>query len=158
MEFLVTLGEELLRRFERRAVAGRIYSRLEITGRGFTLGAETVLARMGRNARGRPCLALADEPRVLALLSTAYGRPVAAHAVTKMRRAAELWNEGEKALAHIHIAHIGLPACGGKDQMLRLFLAEECLAAGVTPAELIAATVSGKTHRRALRSRCKRDI
>jgi hypothetical protein len=40
-----------LRRFERRAVAGRIYSRLEITGRGFTLGAE--LAGMGRYARGR---------------------------------------------------------------------------------------------------------
>jgi hypothetical protein len=69
-----------------------------------TLGAETVLAGRGRNARGRTWLALADERPVLALLSTAYGRPVAAHAVAKMRSAAELWNEGEKALTHIYLA------------------------------------------------------
>ncbi|MGH7248269.1 MAG: hypothetical protein ACREH9_09210, partial [Pseudomonadota bacterium] len=120
-------------------MAGRIYSRLEITRRGFTLGAETVLAGMRRNARGRPRLALDDEQRVLALLSTAYGRPVEAYAVAKMRRAAELWNEGEKALAHIHLAFARLPPCDGEDQMLRLFLAEECLAAGVTPAGLMQA-------------------
>jgi hypothetical protein len=139
MELLMAIGQEVLRRSEIRAVAGRIYSRLEITGRGFTLGAETVLAGMGRNARGRPRLALRDEPRVMVLLSTAYGRPVAAHALAKMRRAAELWNEGEKALAHIHLAYMDLPPCDGEDQMLRLFLAEECLAAGVTPAELMQA-------------------
>jgi hypothetical protein len=95
-----------------------------------TLGAETVLAGRGRNARGRRRLALADERPVLALLSTAYGRPVAAHAVAKMRSAAELWNEGEKALTHIYLAYIGLPPCDGEEQILRLFLAEERLAAG----------------------------
>ncbi|MGB6175731.1 MAG: hypothetical protein WBF43_05215 [Methylocella sp.] len=109
-------------------MAGRIYSRPEITGRGFTLGAETVLARMAKDERGRLRLALRDEPRVLALLSAAYGRPVAAHAVAKMRRVADLWNEGEKALAHIHLAFARLPPCD-EEQMPRLFLAEECLAA-----------------------------
>ncbi|MDQ6703298.1 MAG: hypothetical protein M3Z96_09470 [Pseudomonadota bacterium] len=67
------------------------------------------------------------------------GGSVEAHAAAKMRRAAELWNEGEKALAHIHLSFARLPPCDGEDQMLRLFLAEECLAAGVTPAELMTA-------------------
>ncbi|MGA7384635.1 MAG: hypothetical protein WBW81_08115, partial [Methylocella sp.] len=52
---------------------------------GLHANAGTELAGMGRNARGRPRLA-----RGLALLSTAYGQPVAVHAVAKMRRAAEL--------------------------------------------------------------------
>jgi hypothetical protein len=45
------------------------------------------------------------------------------------------WTEGEKALAHIHLAHAGLPPCG-PDQALRLFVADELLEAGVTPAAL----------------------
>jgi hypothetical protein len=113
--------------------------RMEISGEGLTLGAGTVLAGMARDERGRQRLALRDGPRAMALLATAYGQPVEAYVLAKICRAAELWNEGEKALAHIHLSFAGLPPCDGEDQMLRLFLAEECLAAGVTPAELMQA-------------------
>ena len=56
-----------------------------------------------------------------------------------MRRAAELWNEGEKALAHIHLAFALLPLFEGEERMLRLLLAEECLDCGVMPAEVMKA-------------------
>jgi hypothetical protein len=46
----------------------------------------------------------------LALLATAYDRPAEPYVLAKMRRAAELWNDGEKALAHIHLAHARLPS------------------------------------------------
>ncbi|MGB6177395.1 MAG: hypothetical protein WBF43_13915, partial [Methylocella sp.] len=129
--------QELLQKWDDRARAR--YPRMEISGEGLMLGAGTVLAGMARDERGRPRLALDDEPRAFALLATAYGRPVEPYVLAKMHRAAELWNEGEKALAHIHLAFARLPPCDGEDQMLRLFLAEKCLAAGVTPAELMKA-------------------
>jgi hypothetical protein len=74
----------------------------------------------------------------LALLETAYERPVEACVVAKLRRACERWSEGEKALAHIHLAHAGLPPCGD-EQALRLFVADELLEAGVTPAGVMKA-------------------
>jgi len=116
----------------------RQYPRTEITGEGLMLGAGTVLAEMAKNERGRPRLALDDEPRVMALLATAYDRPVEAYILAKMRRAAELWNEGEKALAHIHLAYASLPPCE-EEQALRLFVADELIEAGVTPRALMKA-------------------
>ncbi|MGA7383643.1 MAG: hypothetical protein WBW81_02775 [Methylocella sp.] len=112
--------------------------RMEITGEGLTLGAGTVLAGMAKDERGRPRLALNGEPRIMALLSTAYEQPVAVHAVAKMCRAAELWNEGEKALAHIHLAYASLPPCG-EVQALRLFVADELIEGGITPRALMKA-------------------
>jgi hypothetical protein len=44
----------------------------------------------------------------------------------KIGRACELWNEGEKTLAHIHLAHAGLPPCDD-EHALRLFFADELL-------------------------------
>ncbi|MGB6176284.1 MAG: hypothetical protein WBF43_08085 [Methylocella sp.] len=101
---------ELLQKWDDRA--RRQYPRMEISGEGLMLGAGTVLAGMAKDERGRPRLALDDEPRALALLATAYERPVEACVVAKLRRACERWTEGEKALAHIHLAHAGLPPCG----------------------------------------------
>jgi hypothetical protein len=97
---LVAPGQELLQRYERRARGGHLHSRLEITSRGFVLGAETVLAKTGKDARGRPCLAPGSEARVKALLAAALGQPPEPYVLEKMRRAAELWNAGEKAVAH----------------------------------------------------------
>ncbi|MGH6852366.1 MAG: hypothetical protein ACREDJ_04030, partial [Methylocella sp.] len=128
---------ELLRKWKARNRFGRLHPRLEITGDGLVLGAGTLLAKTPSGARGRPHLAV-DEPRVMALLATAYGKPVAPHVLARLRRAAELWNDGEKALAHIHLAHADRPPCG-EDETLRLLLAEECLSAGITPAELMKA-------------------
>ena len=88
---------------------------MEISGEGLTLGAGTVLAGMARDERGRQRLALRDEPCAMAVLATAYGQPVEAYVLAKMRRAAELWDEGEKALAHIHLSFAGLPPCDGGD-------------------------------------------
>src|ERR1700730_1634962 len=98
---------------------------MEISGEGLTLGAGTVLAGMARDERRRQRLALRDEPCAMARHGAARDGLWA-----KMRLAAKLWNEGEKALAHIHLSFARLPPCDGADQMLRLFFAEECLAAG----------------------------
>ena len=81
---------------------------------------------------------LRDEPRALALLAAAYDQPVDVRFLAKLRRAAELWNVGEKALAYIHLAHASLPPCE-EVQALRLFVADELLEAGVTPTALMQA-------------------
>lgn len=128
--------QELLQKWDDRA--RRLRPRMEISGEGLMLGAGTVLAGMGQDERGRPRLAFDDEPRALALLATAYERPVDARLLGKLLRAAELWNDGEKALAHIHLAHASLPPCG-EAQALRLFVADELIEAGATPAALMKA-------------------
>lgn len=87
-------GQELLQKWD--AHARRLYPRMEITGEGLTLGAGTVLAGMAKDEQGRPRLALRDEPRALALLATAYEQPVKLYILAKLRRACELWDEGEK--------------------------------------------------------------
>jgi hypothetical protein len=126
--------QELLQKWETRARRPR----MEITGEGRTLGAGTVLAGMARDEGDCPRLALDDEPRALALLATAYERPVDVRLPAKLRRATELWNDGEKALAHIHLAHANLPRCD-EVQALRLFVADELIEAGVTPETLMKA-------------------
>jgi hypothetical protein len=62
-----------------------------------------------------------------------FERPVAPHVLAKLRRVCERWTEGDKALAHIYLAHAGLPPCG-PHQALRLFVADELIDAGVMPA------------------------
>ena len=69
-----------------------------------------------------------------------------------MRRAAELWNEGEKTLAHIHLAYASLPRCG-EEQGLRLFMADELIEAGVAPETLMKA--QGFDPRRSI---CRKPI
>ncbi|MGH6836361.1 MAG: hypothetical protein ACREC9_12635 [Methylocella sp.] len=130
-------GQELLQKWDARA--RELRPSMEITDEGLTLGAGTMLAGMAQDERGAPAgVALDDEPRVMALLATAYEQPVAAYVLGKMRRAAELWNEGEKALAHIHLAHAGLPPCR-EERALRLFVADELIEAGSSPAALMEA-------------------
>jgi hypothetical protein len=128
--------QELLQKWDDRA--RRLHPRMEISREGLMLGTGTVLAGMAKDERGRPRLALDDERRALALLATAYDRPVDVRLLAKLRRAAELWNDGEKALAHIHFGHARLPPCG-PDQALRLFVADELIEAGVTPETLMKA-------------------
>ncbi|MGH6845965.1 MAG: hypothetical protein ACREC0_00585 [Methylocella sp.] len=118
------LGQELLEKLDTRARGLRPH--MEIFCEGLMLGAGTVLAGITQDERGAPRLALDDESRVTALLATAYERLVEAHVIAKIRRACERWTEGEKALAHIHLAHAGLPPCG-EVQALRLFAADELI-------------------------------
>ncbi len=129
-------GQELLRKWEARA--GRFHPRMEITSDGLMLGAGTLLAKIAQVERGRPRLGIDDEPRVMALLATAYERPVDPYVLTKMRRACELWNADEKALAHIHLAYANLPHCD-EDRAMRLFAADELIGSGVAAAALMKA-------------------
>ncbi len=94
-EFWVQLGQSFCKNGTRGARGLR--QRMEITSEGLTLGAGTMLAGMARDGRGAPRLALDDEPRVMALLGTAYERPVEPHVLAKLRRACERWTEGGKA-------------------------------------------------------------
>jgi hypothetical protein len=131
--------EEIRQRWSERSCAGALHPHLEITGEGLVLGAGTILAKMGGDSKGSPELSLDDERRIMAILATAYGRPLQAHVLDKMRRAAELWNGGDKALAHIHLAFAGLPPCDDMDLALRLFVADELIEAGASPATLMKA-------------------
>jgi len=62
----------------------------------------------GRGRATRPRLGLGDEARVKALLTAAYGRPAETYVLEKMRRAAELWNEGRR---RSRISILRLPFC-----------------------------------------------
>jgi hypothetical protein len=53
-----------------------------------------------------------------------------------MRRAAELWHEGEKAVAQFHLAFIGLPDAV-ETVVFRLSLAVKLLESGVSPEALL---------------------
>jgi hypothetical protein len=132
----VATGARALRKWGARAA--RLHPRMEITGEGLVLGAGTILAKMARDESRAPLLSLDDEPRICALLSTGFEKPAGPRLLTKIRRACEIWNEGEKALAHIHLAQAGLPPCGEEDA-LRLFAADELLESGVTPDTLMKA-------------------
>jgi hypothetical protein len=132
----VQTAQEIIQNWDKRAA--RLRSRMEITGNGLALGAGTILANASRGRRGGPKLALHNGPRVMALLATAYERPIGPHVLAKIERACKLWNEGEKALAHIHLAHARLPHCDGQ-RALRLFAADELLESGVTPQALLKA-------------------
>jgi hypothetical protein len=110
---------------------------MEITCDRVMLGAGTILAKKAPGGRAASTFAF-DEPRVRALLTTAYEKQVGPRVLAKIVRACELWNKGEKALAHIHLAHANLPVCG-EDETLRLFAADELLESGITPEELLKA-------------------
>ena len=43
------------------------------------------------------------------LLATVYGPPIAPYLLDKICLVDQLWNEGEKVLAHIHLALARLP-------------------------------------------------
>lgn len=131
--------EEIRQRWSERSRAGALHPQMEITGEGLVLGAGTILAKMGGDSKGAPALSLDDGERIMAVLATAYGRPFQVYVLAKMRRAAELWNEGDKALAHIHLASAALPSCEDMDLALRLFVADELIEAGVAPATLMKA-------------------
>ncbi len=105
-------ADEILELWGERARTHKIHAALEITREGLVVGSGALLAETKADARGRPSLRLDDEPRAMALLATGYGRPIGVDVVARLRRACALWSEGEKALAHIHLAFAGLPPAG----------------------------------------------
>jgi hypothetical protein len=124
---------QILQKWDEKAA--RLYPRMEITGAGLVLGAGTIIAKASQGERCPARLTVNDEPRVMALLASSRVEPLI---VVKVRRACELWNEGEKALAYIHLAHIDLPPCDEK-RAFRRFAADGLLESGVTPKTLLKA-------------------
>jgi hypothetical protein len=112
---------------------------MTFTQAGLVLGRSTLLAEFGKEGLAARGLAFdGKEARLLSLLTAAFAAPVAPNIVEKIRRAGEFWRAGDKALAQIHLASLGLPKVEETDAY-RLFLAETALEKGVSPSELMKA-------------------
>ena len=104
---------------------------LTLTTEGLILGAGTVL--VAATAPRRLSSLQGQEPRVLALLAAACGRPIGPSVLGEIERAAKAWREGDDCLAHIHLAHTGLhPLRDAQAAAYRLFLADGALCAGAS--------------------------
>jgi hypothetical protein len=114
---------------------------MTLTEQGLVLGAATVLVKARRNPEGLPGLAIAgSEERILALLALAYGEPVGPRVVGTIRRAAKYWSQGETGLASIALALSGPPPLEDEERAsFRLFLADQLLADGLSPRQLMKA-------------------
>ncbi len=101
---------------------------------GLTLGCGAVLAKAER-ALGRARINLeGQEARIEALLAAAYGRRVDEAAMRHLRRGVLRWNEGDAALAAMHLAFMGLGRLPNpRTDAKRLFMAEALLDAGASP-------------------------
>jgi hypothetical protein len=77
----------------------------------------------------------AEQERIWTLLSVAYGEEISQAVFGSLRRVAKHWQGGDKCLAAIHLAQMGLPDIG-EDAAYRLSLAAELIDAGVAPREL----------------------
>jgi hypothetical protein len=105
---------------------------------GLVLGAGTVLINPLLAANTAE-LALKDEERILALLSIAYRKAVDPCVLGKIRRAWAAWREGEACLALIHLAQTDLGELAGEEAGFPLFAADQLLASGINPRDLLKA-------------------
>jgi hypothetical protein len=113
-------------------IASRHFQRrITLTGQGLVLGAGTWLAKLDNKALPIE----ADQKRIWTLLAVAYDEKISQAVLGSLRRAAKRWQGGDKSLAAIHLAQMGLPDIG-EDAAYRLSLAAELLDAGVAPREL----------------------
>jgi hypothetical protein len=121
-----------------RAVGIPISTALNFTHEGLVLGAGTVL--VAAEAPRRLKSLEGEEPRVLALLSAAYGRAVPPSVLGNIRRAAKAWCAGDDRLAYVHLAHAALqPLQDFQASAYRLCLAEGAMKAGASPRQVFAA-------------------
>ena len=131
-------GDALEGRFEKRARSRPIAYAAEIGDDGLVLGAGTILARMTRDSLGEPALDLEEgADRLYALLAAAHGRPMSTDLPRHLGEAFAHWRRGEKALANIRLAFAQIPRLDDRADAYRLFLAEELLDAGMSPAALM---------------------
>jgi hypothetical protein len=72
------------------------------------------------------------------LLTAAYGKPIAEAVVEKLRHAGKSWCAGQKMLARLHLALIGLPMID-ETGAYRLFLADMALEKSLSPSDLMKA-------------------
>ncbi|MGB6175647.1 MAG: hypothetical protein WBF43_04760, partial [Methylocella sp.] len=103
-----------------------LHREMTFTQAGVVLGRGTLLAEFEKKGRAARGLAFdGEEARLLSLMTAAFAAPVAPHVVEKIRRAGELWRAGEKALAQIHLAFLGLPKIDETDAY-RLYSRRDC--------------------------------
>jgi len=122
-----------------RRVGRPLHREMTFAQAGLALGRGTLLSEFEKKGRAAAGLALdGNEARLLSLLTAAYRQPLAGGVIEKIRRAGELWCAGEKALAQIHLAFLGLPKIDEADAY-RLFLAGTALERGASPSELLKA-------------------
>jgi len=129
---------QLREAWQARERAFPVLPALTLAPEGLMLGAGTVLVP----AQGARQLTSLDgqEPRVLALLSAAYGKAVTPAVLGNIARAANAWRQGDDCLAYIHLAHSRLPELQDSYEAAhRLFLAEGFLDAGGDPGALFKA-------------------
>jgi hypothetical protein len=100
-----------------------------ITEEGIVLG-KTVLAPF------KDGHLVVDEERVLALLSVAYGEFIPASVVKSFYPAVRCYRQGDKAMAHTHLALTGLHVVD-LEKAHRLFVGEWAINNGVTAKQLL---------------------
>jgi hypothetical protein len=112
---------------------------------GLVLRAGTILVRADSSRRMQSLDG--QEARVLALLSTAYGREVAPSVLGNIKRAAKAWGEGDDCLAYIHLAHARLPTLQDpSDAARRLFMVDGFMKAGTSPRAVFEAFHFGRAY------------
>jgi len=125
----MTQSEELVRRCDDHLAAHPIGAEMAFVGGFLTLGSGTRLAKLG---------APLDEPRLAALLTSAHGGPIEASCLTHVRRAVEIWRDGDRALALTHLALSGLAKLGEPlEGARRLFFADALMDANVAPGVIV---------------------
>jgi hypothetical protein len=115
---------------------------MRFSSEGLVLGAGTILAKSrapGRNVSIDP-----QEPRLQALLAAAHLSRPAGTALSHLCKAAERWNEGNDALASIHLSlsnveRLKWPIADAR----RLFLADGLLKAGFSASVMISTIEAG---------------
>jgi hypothetical protein len=131
-------GQHVNAAWQARLRVAPIASALTLTTEGLVLGAGTVL--VAATAPRRLTSLRGQEPRVLALLAAAYGKPIAPSVLGNIEHAAKAWRDGDDCLAHIHLAHTGLrPFDDSRASAYRLFLADGALRAGASPRDVFKA-------------------
>ncbi len=128
-------SEDLRQRCDDLLAAHPIAAEMAFANGHLTLGAGTRLAKLS---------APLDEPRLTALLTSAYGGPIEASRLRHIRRAVETWRDGDRALALTHLAlsrlaKLGHPLEGAR----RLLLADALMSAGVTPEVIVTGLTEG---------------
>ena len=124
--------EDLRSTWTQQVRTASFHASLSFTEEGIVLGAGTVLAEdeaeLGRKGE-----------RILALLSTAYRRPVLPAVLDNLRHAAREAARGKSRARDNHLAHTGLPPLVEDEDARRLFIADRLLASGIAPRTLLEA-------------------
>jgi hypothetical protein len=125
------LDEQLRNAWRWRERAVPISAVPTLTPEGLVLGAGTVLVPAEGSRRLKSVAG--QELHLLALLSAAYGRPIAPAVLGNIERAAKAWSEGDDCLAYIHLAHARLEPQDSHEAAQRLFITDAFMKAGTSP-------------------------